>query len=79
MMTRNDEQGRAQLNKDQPSASAGRMRRLRERRRKASRLITLEATAEDFAYLRLRGFLQPGENSSEHLVLALKRLLGSIR
>jgi len=61
------------------SRSVVRMRRLRDRRRKGSRLITLEVTAEDFVYLRLRGFLLDGEKSSGHLAIAFNRLLRSIR
>jgi hypothetical protein len=79
MMTHNDEQPTAQLNVDQLSASAVRMRRLRERRRSAIRIVPLEITAADMVYLRLKGFIHDGECARIHLAEAVQRLLRSIR
>jgi len=60
-------------------SSAARMRRLRERRQSNTRVVSVEVTAADGAYLRARGFLREGETTREYLALALQRLLQSIR
>jgi hypothetical protein len=61
------------------SSSTIRMRRLRERRHSNTRIVTVEVTAADCAYLRLKGFVREGENAGQHLTRALQRLLQSIR
>lgn len=66
-------------NRPKPSTSAIRMSRLRKRRQNHIRIVGIEVTATDCAYLRARGFLVGGETAAQHLSAAIRRPLQSIR
>jgi hypothetical protein len=67
------------MESEKPRASALRMKKFRARRRKSIRLLTIEVLPADCAYLYCAGFLQEPETIDEHLPLAIRRLLDSIR
>ena len=62
----------------EPSPSAIRMRRLRERRKRGhTRVMPIEVTAMDAVALREAGYLRQGESALDDLPKALKRLVAS--
>lgn len=74
--------GTVGLTPPQPSPSAIRMRRLRQRRQDMNaRVVALEIDARDCAALWKGGFFVTGESAAtrEHVAKALRRLLDSIR
>ena len=64
---------------DKPTPGARRMKKLRARRRKGVRLLTIEVLPADCAYLFMAGFIREPETINEHLPLAIRRLLDSIK